>query len=352
MFRTFAIPITWTELVKRTVKETSEDDCLGLAAQLAYYLLLALVPAIVFLVALASFFPSDTVAQMVGSLRAFAPGDVVQIVEEQLQRVANGQQGGLLTVGIGMALWSSSAAIVSVTGAMNRAYDIDESRPWWKVRLIAIALTLGLSMFLIAAVVLVMVGPTLAGQLASSLGLGAAFEWGWKLLQWPVVFVLVAIALALLNYFAPDAEQDWEWITPGAVLSTLLWLIASLAFKIYLSNVADYNATYGSLGGVIVLMLWFYLSALAVLVGSEMNAEIEHASPYGKAPGEKVPGQRRKIGAAAARAWAARKHTPQPLSRQFAPAPSTDAPRPGLAWYGVGLFVFVWAKLRGTQRKV
>src|SRR6188768_3377817 len=127
MLRTLAIPITWTELIKRTLKETGEDDCLGLAAQLAYYLLLALVPAIVFLVALASFFPADTIAQMLGSLRAFAPGDVVQIVEEQLQRVANGQQGGLLTVGIAMALWSSSAAVVSVTDALNRAYDIDEA---------------------------------------------------------------------------------------------------------------------------------------------------------------------------------------------------------------------------------
>src|SRR5690349_9348048 len=132
MFQTFSIPISWSELFKRTVKEISDDDCLGMAAQLAYYLLLALVPAIVFLVALASFFPADTVAQMIQSLRAFAPGDVVQLVEEQLRRVANGEQGGLLTIGIGMALWSSSAAIVSVSAAMNRAYDIEEARPWWK----------------------------------------------------------------------------------------------------------------------------------------------------------------------------------------------------------------------------
>ena len=351
MFRTFAVPITWAELLKRTVKETGEDDCLGLAAQLAYYLLLALVPAIVFLVALASFFPSETVAQLVDSLRAFAPGDVVQIVEEQLQRVANGQQGGLLTVGIAMALWSSSAAVVSVTDALNRAYDIDEARPWWKVRLIAIALTIGLAIFVITAVTLVMVGPTLAEQLSSRLGLGTAFEWGWKLLQWPVVFVLVTIALGLLNYFAPDAEQDWEWITPGAALSTALWLIASLAFKMYLSNFADYNATYGSLGGVIVLMLWFYISALAVLVGSEMNAEIEHASPYGKAPGEKVPGQRKKIGAAAARAYAARQHAPRPLPRPAMTAPATDQSAPGVAWYVAGFLVFVWAKLRGDPEK-
>ncbi len=349
MFSTFAIPITWTELARRTVRETSEDDCLGLAAQLAYYLLLALVPAMVFLVALASFFPSETVAQMVESLRAFAPGDVVQIVEEQLQRVANGQQGGLLTIGIAMALWSSSAAIVSVTDAMNRAYDIDEARPWWKVRLVAIALTIGLGVFLIAAVTLVMVGPTIAEQLSSRLGLGMAFEWAWKVLQWPVVFVLVAIALGLLNYFAPDAEQDWQWITPGSVLSTLLWLVASLAFKLYLSNFADYNATYGSLGGVIVLMLWFYLTALAVLVGSEMNAEIEHASPHGKAPGEKIPGQRKKIGAAAARAYNERPYAKHVSPPAAAPGAVIDQPAPGVGWYIAGLLVFVWAKLRDSR---
>jgi len=351
MFKTFSIPITWSELVKRTIKETSEDDCLGLAAQLAYYLLLALVPAIVFLVALASFFPPDTVAQLVGSLQTFAPGDVAQIVQEQLQRVASGQQGGLLTVGIGMALWSSSAAIVSVTDAMNRAYDIEEARPWWKVRLVAIALTIGLALFIITAVVLVMVGPTLAEQLASRLGLGTAFEWTWKILQWPIVIALVAVALALLNYFAPDAEQDWEWITPGAALSTVLWLLASLAFKLYLANFADYNATYGSLGGVIILMLWFYISALAVLVGSEMNAEIEHASPYGKDPGEKVPGERKKIGAAAARAYAERQHASRPVSQPRAAVTPADQTAPGFAWYVAGFFVFVWARLRGTSER-
>jgi membrane protein len=349
MLRTFAIPITWSELIRRTVKETSEDDCLGLAAQLAYYLLLALAPAIVFLVALASFFPADTVTQMVGSLRVFAPGDVVTIIEEQLRRVADGQQGGLLTIGIGMALWSSSAAIVSVTGAMNRAYDIDEGRPWWKVRLIAIGLTVGLALFVITAVVLVMVGPGLGQQLASRLGLGAAFEWAWTILQWPLVVALVAVALAVLNYFAPDAEQDWEWITPGAVVSTILWLIASLGFKSYLSNFADYNATYGSLGGVIILMLWFYLSALAVLVGSEMNAEIEHASPYGKDPGEKVPGERKKIGAAAARAYAERQHAPVRVAPRPAPAVRPDQGTPGFAWYVAGFLVFVWARLRGRS---
>ena len=124
--------------------------------------------------------------------------------------------------------------------------------------------------------------------------MGPAFEWTWKILQWPVVFGLVAFAIAMIYYYAPDAEQEWIWITPGSILATLLWLLISLGFKFYVVHFTSYNATYGAIGGVIVLMLWFYVSALAVLIGAELNAEIEHASPYGKEPGEKVPGEKRR----------------------------------------------------------
>jgi membrane protein len=298
----FALPISWPELLKRTAKEFSADNCLGLAAQLAYYLLLSLVPAMVFLLALLSFFPTDTVQQMLRSMEAIAPADMMQIINEQMKDIANGQHGGLLTFGFVMALWSSSAAVVAITDALNRAYDIEEGRPWWKVRLIAITLTVGLAAFILLAFGLVLIGPTLAERVAAAAGLGAVFEWGWKILQWPVVFALIAIAIAILNYFGPDADQDWAWVSPGAVVATALWILASLAFKFYVGNFANYNETYGSLGGVIVLMLWFYISGVAILVGAEMNAEIEHASPHGKDPGEKVPGERKKLGTRAARA--------------------------------------------------
>jgi hypothetical protein len=125
--------------------------------------------------------------------------------------------------------------------------------------------------------------------------------------QWPVVFGLVAFAIAMIYYYAPDAEQEWIWITPGSLLATVLWLLISLGFKFYVVHFTSYNATYGAIGGVIVLMLWFYVSALAVLMGAELNAEIEHASPYGKEPGERVPGERKKIGAVAERSWEERK---------------------------------------------
>jgi membrane protein len=301
MFAAFDLPLSWGELLKRTVKESSDDDVLGLAAQLAYYFFLALFPALLFLLAVASFFPlTNLVDEFVRLLRPVAPADVLSFLEDQLKRVSNADSGGILTVGILGAIWSSSAAVVAIIASLNRAYDIEEGRPWWRVRLTAIGLTLGLALLVLTSFALIVAGPTLATHVASSLGLGPAFEWTWTIVQWPVAFFLVSTAVGLVYYFAPDAEQDWVWITPGAVVGTVLWLVVSLIFKIYVANFADYNAAYGSVGGVIVLLLWFYISSAAILVGAEINAEIEHASPYGKDPGEKVPGQKKKIGAAAA----------------------------------------------------
>jgi membrane protein len=304
MFATFKIPLSWGDLLKRTAKETIDDDCLGLAAQLAYYFFLALFPAVLFVLALASFFPlTNVVDDITRALRPIAPAEVLRFLEEQLRRISNADSGGVLTVGILGAVWSSSAALVAIVGSLNRAYDIEEGRPWWKVRLTAIGLTIALAVLMLVSFALILAGPTVAEFLASSIGFGKVFEWAWKILQWPVSFLLVSTGIGLVYYYAPDADQDWVWITPGAVAATLLWVVISLAFKFYVANFADYNATYGAVGGVIVLMLWFYISGLAILVGAEMNAEIEHASPYGKDPGEKVPGQKKKIGLAAVRAY-------------------------------------------------
>lgn len=319
MFETFQIPLSWTELIKRTVNQISKDNVLGLAAQLSFYLLLALVPAILFLVALASFLPGHLIEQMMANLAGVAPPTMVDLLKEQLSAIAEGQNGGLLTFGVLMAVWSSSAAIVGAIDAMNRVYDIEEGRPWWKVRLTAIALTLALAVLVVISMGLVVAGPAVAEWMAAHFGFGPVFEWSWKILQWPLIIVMITIGIGLLNYYGPDAEQDWQWITPGALLAVLLWLVASLAFRFYVTNFGSYNETYGTLGGVIILMLWFYISSLAILVGGEMNAEIEHASPHGKDPGEKVPGEKRKIGSAAARAY---------KKRSASEAPQRPEPKP------------------------
>jgi membrane protein len=360
MLTAFDIPLSWGELFKRTAKETSDDDCLGLAAQLSYYFFLALFPAILFVLAIASFFPlTNFIDEVVRTLRPFAPAEVLTFLDEQLRQVSNADSGGVLTVGILGAIWSSSAAVVAIVGALNRAYDIEEGRPWWKVRLTAIGLTVALALLILISFSLIIAGPTVAEHLASSLGLGSVFEWTWKILQWPLAFLLASIAVGLIYYFAPDAEQDWVWITPGAVVGTLLWVIVSLAFKFYVGHFADYNATYGAIGGVIVLLLWFYISSLAILVGAEMNAEIEHASPWGKEPGEKVPGQRKAIGAAAARAYkerierlsrqpAAPAREPKPVAA-FQATPSSTDRKLGLAMGLPLIATRLWNRLRGRR---
>ena len=293
MFGPLHIPLPWTELARRTVKEMFDDSVLDMSAQLAYYFFLALFPAALFMVAVVSFVPvSGLLDAITGSLSRVAPAEVVSLLTDQVLKIAHQQNGGLLTFGIVGAIWSTSAGMTAVITALNQAYDVTEGRPWWKVRAIAIGLTIALAAFIVVSFALVLVGPTVAEKLAQHLYLGAAFEWTWKILQWPVVFALVSLGMALIYYFAPDAKQSWIWITPGSIVATLLWLLISLAFKLYIAKFNSYdNATYGMLGGVIVLLLWFYASGIAVLMGAELNAEIEHAAPTGKAPGEKVPGE-------------------------------------------------------------
>jgi membrane protein len=298
------LPIGWKALVSRTAREVQADNCLNLAAQLAYYFFLALFPALLFVVALISFLPVHGLLETITSaLARVAPGDVIRIVQDQILKIAHDQNGGLLTFGMLGTVWSMSSAMDAIISTLNEAYDIQEGRPWWKVKLTAVSLTLALAVFIVVSMVLVMVGPTMGVKMAGWFSLGPAFTIVWNLVRWPIVFCLVALAVAFIYYYAPDAEQEWIWITPGSIVATLLWVIISGAFKFYISNFTSYNATYGAIGGVIVLMLWFYVSSLAVLVGAELNAEIEHASPYGKDPGEKEIGEKKKIGVLAEREW-------------------------------------------------
>jgi membrane protein len=303
MLQAFKLPISWRELATRTYREVLADNCLGLAAQLAYYFFLALFPALLFLVALVSFIPiSGLLDAITADLGRVAPGEVLSIVQDQILKIAHEKNGGLLTLGMLGTIWSTSSGLNAIIDTLNQAYDIQEARPWWKVKLIALGLTIALAIFIVCSFALVLVGPTLAEKVALWAHLGPAFALGWQILQWPVIFILVTLGMAVIYYYAPDAVQEWIWITPGSVFATTLWLGISLAFKFYVAHFGSYNATYGTIGGVIVLMLWFYLSALAVLVGAELNAEIEHASPYGKDPGEKVAGEKKTIAAVATRA--------------------------------------------------
>jgi membrane protein len=346
-----AVSLPWPELARRTFREAVDDDVLGLAAQLSYYFFLALFPAILFLLSLASFFPLSNVADDIGrTLGPFVSPQVLELIQEQMRRLANNQNGGLLTLGVAGALWSSSAAIVSICGALNRAYDIEESRPWWKVRLTAIGLTLGVAAFVLVALSLVILGPTIAQALGTATGWGAPFEWGWPLLQWPLVFALVATGVGLLYYFGPDADQDWAWITPGAIAATILWLLISLVFKFYVANFTDYEASYGTVGAVIIVLLWFYVSGIAILTGAELNAEIDHASPYGKAPGQKNAQGKLLIGARAARAFRQQPRTAEVVPSRVPPAPTRPRMGLGIAVAGAFLVTRWWNRRVGAEK--
>ena len=305
LLRRLRVELSWREILKETFAEAFwKDNCLGMAAQLAYYFFFALFPALLFLVALASYFPLHTlIDDMFRTMGGFMPPEVLSILTDQLKKISEGEQGGLLTFGMALTLWSSSGAMTAIIDTLNNAYDIEEGRAWWKVRLTAIALTIGVSVFILISFALVTVGPAFAERLAGWVGLGPVFEWSWKVLQWPVVFGLVSVAIAMIYYWGPDADQEWVWLTPGAIAATMLWIGASLGFKYYVASLGNYTETYGAIGTFMVLMLWFYISGLVILLGAEMNAVIEHASPYGKDEGEKVPGEKKKIGVARMRAW-------------------------------------------------
>jgi len=312
MFKSLSLGgLSWKELAKRAYKETLEDNILGYAAQLSYYFLLALFPALLFMTSLLGYFAGSDNQLRTGLFRylsAVLPGEASQLVAKTVNDVTAGSGGGKLSFGVLATLWAASNGMTAISESLNAAYELKETRPWWKVRLVAIGLTLALSFLIISSLVLVLYGHDLADTLAVRFGLGAAFALTWKVAQWPIVLVFVLLAFAIIYYFAPDArDQDWKWITPGSVVGVALWLLVSFAFKTYLTHFGNYSATYGSLGAVIILMLWFYFTGAAILVGGEINSEIENemakqGAPDAKEKGEKAPDDK---------SHAARKDEPQ-----------------------------------------
>jgi membrane protein len=285
--------IGWATLARRTLKETVQDNCLGMAAQLAYYFFLSLFPALLIVVALTSYFPSNLLESILALIGVFSPPEVLQVVRDQLQQIARTGHAGLLTFGLLGALWSSSSAMSAIIDTVNRAYGVREARPWWKIQTLAIIMTVVMSVFVLVSFTLVVSGPEIADRVAAHAGLGPVFSWTWKIMQWPIAFYLISLGFGLVYYLAPDAEQLWPWIVPGSRFATLLWLLISVGFRFYVMHFGQYSKMYGTIGAAIVVLVWFYLSGLVLLVGAELNSELEHASPYGKNEGEKVPGQHR-----------------------------------------------------------
>jgi len=205
------------------------------------------------------------------------------------------QHGGLLSFGIFAALWTAASAIRVIIETVNRAYGVQDGRPFWKVWGIALLFTIGLPLFILVSMSLVVFGPQIGGWMAAQIGLGALFQGLWNVLRWLVSLVLLLVAMAPVYAWAPDVAHAWRWITPGSVFAILATLLTSLGFSYYVTHFGSYDATYGSIGAVIVLLTWMYLTGLFLLVGGEINAAIAHASLEGKPSGEHAPGEQTRF---------------------------------------------------------
>lgn len=274
--------ISWWELAKRVWKEANDDRLFGRAAELSYYFLLALFPLLIFMTsAIGLVLGSDlgTQQQLFSYLSRIMPPSAFQLVNATMIEVSQSSGGGKLSFGLLAALYAASNGMNAITDSLNAAYDVEERRPWWKQRLVAITLTVALSVLILLALTLVVAGGHIGEGVANAYGFGPAFAMVWKIIQWPFVFAIMILAFALIYYFAPDLrKQKWQWLTPGALIGVVLWLLVSVGFRVYLEFFDSYSKTYGSLGAVIILMLWLYFTGAAVLIGGEINSEIENSS--------------------------------------------------------------------------
>lgn len=269
------------------IREFLADDMPTYASALAYQALFSLFPFLLFLIALIGFlqlpqFFSWLETQAFALLPVQARDEVLPVIR-QLQQ----QKAGLLSAGIVVALWSASAGIRSTMHALNAAYDVEEGRPAWKTISLSVLYTIGLAVLLLIIAGLMVTGPEVMRWIAAKVGLEQVVVTAWTWARWPVAAALMVLVVALVYYVGPDVEQSFRFITPGSVLAVLFWIAASLAFGFYLGNFANYNAMYGGIGAVIILLLYFYLSSAVLLFGAELNAVIEHRHPEGKNPGEK-----------------------------------------------------------------
>lgn len=276
-----------TTVLKEAVKDFLADDMTTYASALSYQVLFALFPFVIFLIALLGFFNlADFFEWLRQRAQIVLPREAMQPINQVITELQD-KKAGLLSFGVIAALWTASAAVRATMNALNIAYDVQEGRPAWKLYPLSVLYTLGIAAIMILATALMIVGPQAVDWLARQVGAEQLFVTLWAWLRWPVAIFLLTLSAAVVYYVAPDVEQEFRFITPGAALAVMVWLIASIAFNYYVSNFGNYSAMYGSIGAIIVLLLYFFISAAVMLFGAEINATIEHHSPSGKKPGEK-----------------------------------------------------------------
>jgi membrane protein len=267
------------QLAARVWAEVQADEILDRAAALSYYFLFALVPTLLILTVLVGMLQ---VGGLLDQLLAYAarvlPADAMSVLTGILNQVVRGAGGGLLSVGVVGALWGASRAVQSIILALNVVYDVRHPRPWWRRQLVSLMLTVAFSMFTVTGLFLLAFGQRIGRELAERAGLGPSFSASWTVVHWVAVGVLLLTAMDLVYHFAPAVRQRWHWLTPGSAFALTAWLLASVGLRLYVTHIANYNATYGSIGGVILLLLWLYATSVALLVGGEINAVIARAA--------------------------------------------------------------------------
>lgn len=288
--------LSWRTLGKRVWSEIYEGSMLTHAAALSFYFLLALFPLMLFLITILGFFAesgTELRAQLLATLSRVVPYSASALIHTTVDEIGQNADGGKLSFGLLTALWIASSGIGAISEALNAMYGVKESRSWWKVRLASVGLTVALAVLIISALLLILYGGEFGEAATSYFNQSSRFTTFWLIAQVPVVLAFVLLTFAMIYYYAPNLyEQKWYWITPGSIIGIVLWLLVSFLFRIYLRYFDSYSVTYGALGAVIVLVLWFYLTGVAILIGGKINAEIENAAADAGVSGAKHHGEK------------------------------------------------------------
>jgi membrane protein len=269
---------SWTAVLKRTVREFKEDNLTDWAAALTYYGVLSIFPMLLVLVSLLGLVGTSVTQPLIDNLGKVAPGPAQQILTSAIQNLQSNQGAASLAliVGVAVALWSASGYVAAFMRASNAIYDVEEGRPIWKTAPVRLGVTIVLVVLLIVCAVMVVFTGGLAQQAGNVIGLGSTFVTVWDIAKWPVLLLIVSFMFALLYWASPNAKQPgFRWVSPGGIVGVVLWIVASAAFAFYVANFSSYNKTYGALAGVIVFLVWLWISNIAILLGAEFNAELE-----------------------------------------------------------------------------
>ena len=269
---------SWTAVLKRTIREFKEDNLTDWAAALTYYGVLSIFPALIALISVLGLIGDSATQPLIDNLGAVAPGPAKEIFTsavENLQK-SEGAAGLLFIVGLAGALWSASSYVAAFMRASNAIYDVEEGRPIWKTAPVRLGVTIVLLLLLAISATAVALTGGLAEQVGKLIGIGDTAVTVWDIAKWPVLLLIVSFMFAILYWAAPNVKHPkFRWVSPGGVLAVIVWIVASAAFAFYVANFGSYNKTYGALGGVIVFLVWLWISNIAVLLGAELNAELE-----------------------------------------------------------------------------